>query len=105
MYENTDERVKKGQEPEFDMNSARFMKSLVVSKHYVIYGQRSDKEAARQFAQSLRDNGVNAFFSYDSVSKQYLIFTGEYNSSFEAQIEAQKAKKAGFEDVRTYFYK
>ena len=105
MYENTDERVEKGKEPEFDMNSARFMKALVVSKHYVVYGKRTGKEEARQMTQSLRDNGVNAFFGYDSVSGDYLIFTGEYNSSFEAQTEAQKAKKAGFNDVKTYFYK
>jgi len=105
MYENTDERVEKGKEPEFDMNPARFMKALIVSKHYVIFGERSDKESARQFTQSLRDSGVNAYFGYDGVSGNYLIFTGEYNSSFEAQIAAQKAKKAGFNDIKTYFYK
>ncbi len=104
IYENTDERVKKGEEPDFDMNNA-MMKTLETAKHYVVFGRKPDLNETKQFTRSLRDNGVMAYYSYDPVSREYLIFTGGYDSSFEAQIEAQKAKKAGFNDVNTFFYK
>jgi len=105
IYEDTDKEVKKDQEPNFDMNADQsLLKPLIKAMHYLVYGRKADEQAARDYTKMLRNNGVNAYYSYDASTKNFMIFTGGYNSGYEVQMAAQKAKKAGFNDVETFFY-
>ena len=106
IYENTDERISKDAEPDFDIGGGTsFEINLKVGKHYVILAKTDTEDQAVDATFKTMDKGLDTFFGYDEKSKKYFIVTGEYSSAFDAQTAAQQARDAGLTVIETLFYK
>lgn len=108
IFENTDKRVKKGAEPDFDMNSdnsTSYQTELNIGKYYVILANANSAEDARKIVYGYIVKGQNAYFGLDANSGKYLIFAGEYNSAYDAQMATKKLENDGIQVKETLFHK
>lgn len=107
IYENTDERIQKDAEPDFDMSGGNtsYEKELILGKHYVILAKTNTREEAKEKVLSSMLKGQDAYFGLDPKTGKYFVFSGEYNSGFDAQSAMSSIEDAGIDVIETLFYK
>lgn len=107
IYENTDDRIQKDAEPDFDMGggSTSYERELTLGRIYVILAKTNTKEEAKEKVFGNMVKGQDAYFGLDSKSGKYFVFSGEYNNGFDAQNAVKTLEDAGIEVIETLFYK
>jgi len=107
IYENTDERIQKDAEPNFDMSGGgtSYERELTLGRHYVILAKTNTKEEAKEKVFGNMVKGQDAYFGLDPKSGKYFVFSGEYNNGFDAQNAVKTLEDNGIEVIETFFYK
>jgi hypothetical protein len=94
IYEKTDEKgVDKNALPGFDLKiDDSIERGMSKGKSYLIFDEKATKEEAIKTVAILKENGVDAYISFNQEKETYYVISDEYNNRSEAQKGMKELK-------------